>query len=216
MKALVFANGEAYPGVMVQRALAEAQAAHVIAADGGAHVAEFYGVRVQTLIGDLDSLTPDEVWQYEQQGVHIRRYNTAKDETDLELALRFAVEQGATWLRILGGMGGRFDQMLANVYLLALPQLDRLDVALVAGNQMVYILPPGNHTLYGQPHDTLSLLPFGGAARGIQTTHLLYPLKNETLEMGPARGISNVMIQPTAEIALAEGLLLIVHTVGRA
>jgi thiamine pyrophosphokinase len=216
MKALVFANGEAYPGVMVQRTFAQAPDAYIIAADGGAHVAEFFGYRVQTLIGDLDSLAPEDVQQYEQQGAQIQRYPPVKDETDLELALRWAAQQGVTWLRIIGGMGGRIDQMLANIYLLALPELQTLDVALVANHQALYLLSAGKHHVHGQPDDTLSLLPLSSTVTGIETRHLQYPLRHETLYVGPARGISNVMLAHTAEITFTAGLLLVVHTVGKA
>ena len=40
------------------------------------------------------------------RGATIERYPAAKDETDLELALLAAVERGATWIRMLGAIGG--------------------------------------------------------------------------------------------------------------
>ena len=55
-----------------------------------------------------------------------------------------------------------------------------------------------------------------GAAEGIRTENLYYPLKNETLRFGPARGISNVLTSSEARVWLEAGLLLVVHTLGRA
>ncbi len=216
MKALLFANGEPNPGLMVQRALDNADNARIIAADGGARIAHIYGYRVDTVIGDMDSLSDLELQLLQQYGAAVHRYPPEKNETDLELALKFAVEQQVSWLRIIGGIGGRFDQVLGNVYLLALPELQGVDAGLLAGNQAIYLLRAGEHLLQGAVGDTVSLLPMGGDAQGVTTDGLQYPLHHETLYFGPARGISNVMLSDTATVALDSGLLLVVHTIGRA
>lgn len=201
---------------MVRRALAEGIAALSIAADGGLRVAQHYDVQPQIIVGDMDSVNPDDLQAYEQAGVEVHRYSPEKNETDLELALLLAAERGASWVRILGAIGARFDQVLANVYLLALPQLEGVDVALVAGKQIIRLLRPGETRLQGQVGDTLSLIPISGDVVGITTQHLKYPLRNETLHFGPARGISNVFVAEEASVKIDDGLLLCVHTEGRA
>jgi thiamine pyrophosphokinase len=50
----------------------------------------------------------------------------------------------------------------------------------------------------------------------VRTTGLAYPLHNETLKFGPARGVSNVMDGHSAEISLETGWLLLIHTEGKA
>ena len=60
-------------------------------------------------------------------GVPIRRVAAAKDESDTELAVLEAVARGATRSSILGALGGpRIDHALANVGLLAMPELGGL------------------------------------------------------------------------------------------
>jgi thiamine pyrophosphokinase len=213
---LIFANGAPNDGPMVRRALSAAPDAHVIAADGGARLAWYYGRTVDTVIGDMDSLTEAELSQLEAAGAQIRRYPGEKNETDLELALLHAAELGAQWIHIIGGLGDRFDQTLANVYLMALPPLIERDVALVAGKQRLALLRAGQHNIIGQAGDTISLLPLGGDVHGIVTTNMQYPLRNETLYFGPARGISNVLIADQGQVELAVGVLLLIHTIGRA
>lgn len=213
---LIFANGEPNDGPMVQRALAAGKAAHVIAADGGARVAAYFGRRPDTLIGDMDSLPSADVERFEREGVHVLRYPAEKNETDLELCLLFAAQQGARWVRIIGGIGGRFDQVLANVLLMALPVLGACDVEVVAGKQAIRLLPAGAHTLTGDVGDTVSLIPITGDVHGIRTEGLRYPLRDETLRFGLARGVSNELNAPHATISVREGLLLLVHTVGKA
>ena len=216
LKTLIFANGDANEGPMVQRALDSAPDAWVVAADGGARQAQHFGRAVHTLIGDMDSLSASEVAAVAAGGATIHRHPEEKDETDLELALTWAANNGATWIRVIAGIGDRLDQTLSNVYLLALPILHELDVRLVAGKQEAWLLYPGENVITGRTGDTLSLLPISGEARGIRTENLYYPLRDETLTFGPARGLSNVLQGKTAGVALREGVLLAVHTIGRA
>jgi thiamine pyrophosphokinase len=215
-KVLIFANGDANDGPLVRQVLTTAATAWVIAADGGARQAAFFGFRPQIVIGDLDSLTATEVAALEAEGVAIHRAPPDKDETDLELALLYAAGQGVRWIRIIGGIGDRIDQTLGNLYLMALPALRGMDVRLVARNQQAWLLHPGENLIEGAPGDTLSLLPVGGDASGIRTEGLHYPLRGETLAFGPARGMSNVLTGDHARVILGSGLLLAIHTLGRA
>ncbi|MBC7814026.1 MAG: thiamine diphosphokinase [Burkholderiales bacterium] len=217
--ALIFANGELNDGPMVRRALTTAMPdAMVIAADAGARLAGYFGLMVNTVIGDMDSLSPAELEMLTEQGTNAKRYPQEKNETDLELALLLAVKRGARWLRIIGALGGRFDQELGNLYLLALPALAKCDARIVAGKQEIWIFRGGGAPLeiQGAKGDTISLVPLNGPAVGVRTANLFYPLKDEPLEFGPARGISNVMTAKKAKVALREGTLLVVHTIGRA
>ncbi|MBN1963425.1 MAG: thiamine diphosphokinase [Anaerolineae bacterium] len=215
---VIFANGELHPGPFVDRVLAEAASPDVplIAADGGLRHVEVLGLTAHAVIGDMDSVDEETLARHAARGAAILRYPSQKDETDLELALRYAAEQGADWLRIIGGMGGRLDQTLANVLLLILPLCDGRDVRLVAGGQAAWIMQPGEHVLHGAVEDTLSLIPLGGDAAGVSTGGLRYPLRDETLRFGAARGISNVFVEPVATVRLRAGVLLAVHTLGRA
>lgn len=200
---------------MVRRALASVHHPLVVAADGGARVARYFDLAVSIVIGDLDSLDTDEVDMLRAQRVQIQQHPVEKDETDLELALKWTAQQGARWIRVVGGVGDRLDQTLGNVYLLALAELVTLDVRLLAGKQEAWLLRPGTHSIHGAAGDTLSLIPLGGAVSGVRTEQLYYPLHDETLIFGPARGMSNQMVADTAQVSLNEGLLLAVHTVGK-
>jgi thiamine pyrophosphokinase len=216
MRALVFANGDLNDGPAVQTALRVAPESLIVAADGGARLALACGLAPQVVVGDLDSLTPDEVGDLRERGAEIVRYPAEKDETDLELALMIAARRGAAWIRVIGTIGGRVDQTLANISLLTLPDLAGRDTRLVAGPQTLWLIGPGEHPLGGAPGDTISLLPLAGDARDVRTDGLEYPLRGETLRFGPARGVSNVMLGASARVALSAGLLIVVHTPGRA
>ena len=215
-QALIFANGRTHDGPMPRRALAEFADSLTVAADGGVRVARDYGVALHTVIGDMDSVSAEELETLRTEGVEILRYPAEKNQTDLELALMWAAEQGARRMRVFGAMGGRLDQTLANIYLLALPALYDLDVRLVSRSQEAWLMYPGDHILTGAAGDTVSLIPLNGQVHGVETEHLYYPLRDETLMFGPARGISNVMEGPEARVSFRAGLLLVVYTLGRA
>lgn len=211
---LIFANGDLNPGVAVAATLA--QPAQVIAADGGAHLAIQCQQPIHTVIGDMDSIAPALLTELASAGSTILRFPREKNETDLELALLEAAQQGATWIGIIGALGGRLDQQLANIYLLALPMLRSIEVCLAAGNQTARLLAAGRHSFIGNPGDTLSLIPLAGPAQGVTTWGLQYPLQDDTLAFGPARGISNVIQAQEAGVSIAQGTLLVVQTTGTA
>jgi len=97
-----------------------ARAAAVIAADGGLRHVLALGRRPDVLIGDLDSLPPGV--DPETAAGKVIRYPRDKDETDLELALLYAVDHYPdAEVFVVGGAGGRLDHLLANVLLLAHP-----------------------------------------------------------------------------------------------
>ena len=107
----------------------------VIAADFGAHHARAWGWPIDLLIGDLDSLPSAEIQAARAAGVQTVTAPAAKDETDLELAVTRALDDGATELVICGALGGRADHMLANVLLLARRELIGVEAVIADGAQ---------------------------------------------------------------------------------
>ena len=73
----------------------------IIAADGGATVAQHLGLKPQVVVGDMDSLSPELRSQLEARGCQFVHHPARKDETDTELAIRYALEQGAQEIVLL-------------------------------------------------------------------------------------------------------------------
>lgn len=212
MKAVVIANGELEAGEWWRKDVADA--AIIIAADGGTRHALRIGLTPHIIIGDLDSLDAALVKRLEAGGAQILRHSPHKDETDTELALLHAMNLGATEICILGALGGRLDHALANILLLSMPELAGARVYLAAAGYNVSLIRE-QAAFTGQAGDILSLLPLGGDVCGITTEGLEYPLRGETLRLGPARGISNVLTAPEARVRVQDGLLLAVKFEGR-
>lgn len=191
----------------------------VIAADGGARKAAAIGLRPRIVIGDGDSLSEQEVADLRGQGVEVLLFPSEKDESDTELALREAVAAGARRIVVVGGFGGqRLDHSLANLALLALPEVEGRDVALTDGATTIRLLGrvdgSGELHVRGAPGDLVSLFPLDPTVEGIVTAGLRYPLHDEPLRLGPSRGLSNELVETEAHITARRGRLVVVHIHG--
>lgn len=207
MRAVIFANGVLTHPERVQSLLRPGD--WLIAADGGARHALACGVTPHLLVGDFDSLTAAELEAFRAGGTQLIEFPARKDYTDLELALQQAAGRGCSEALILGALGDRWDQTLAN---LLLPSgFPALKVRLVDGLQELALIRAGETlTVHGQPGDTVSLIPIGGDAGEVRTGGLEYPLHSETLQFGGTRGVSNVLLESEGQISLGRGLLVCV------
>lgn len=211
MTVLVFANGEIDEVVWIRPHLEEVEA--IIAADGGLRHLLALDRLPDVIIGDMDSLPPEAQELPEAAAVPRIVYPAAKNETDLELALLYAQEAyQAADIFIFGGTGGRLDQTLANVLLPAHPQLAARRIVFFNSAAERAWLIRDESRIEGRPGDLVSLVPLGGPVHVLETSGLQWPLIDEMLHFGPARGISNVMTASEAIVRIATGFLLCVHT----
>lgn len=208
MTVLVFANGDIGTPDWIRPLLAHADL--VIAANGGIRHLLALQHTPDVLIGDMDSL-PAAVKQMLARG-EIQHINhpPAKDETDLELALLYAAEQNSGTIQIIGGLGGRLDQTLANILLLVHPALDGQRVEFITEYETAWLVKEGTE-IRGRRGDIVSLIPLEGDAYLEQTMGLRWPLNHDVLLFGPARGISNEMTADVATVRLSAGKLLCIH-----
>lgn len=186
----------------------------LIAADGGAASLDRIGRRPDRLIGDLDSVSADLVASLEAAGTRVERHPTDKDASDTELALGAAIAAGGTEIVLLGALGGaRLDHGVANLLLIADPELEGVDVRLIQGGTTVRVLRGGGRlTLHDADGELVSLLPVGGDATGVTTTGLRWSLADAVLRMGRSRGLSNELVEASASVSLERGTLLVVQT----
>lgn len=207
MKAVIVADGDAVP---VDRAIA-ADADLLIAADGGALLCSRWGLLPQLVVGDLDSLDADHADQLARVGARVVAHPADKDESDTEIAVRAALDAGADDIVVLAALGGdRLDHELANVLLVAAPEL-RGRLRLVRGSTTVRALYGAMRLeLSGSPGDLVTLLPLGDAT-GITTEGLRYPLQQGSLRAGAARGLSNVVVRAGGSVTLDAGALIVIE-----
>ena len=201
---IIFANGD-----LSSEHISIQPSQTVIAADGGARHCLNLGITPQIVIGDFDSLSDEEISILVTEGVELIRYSTNKNETDLELAINYAANQGGTDISLYGLFGGRWDMTFANVLLLASPSYTGINFRIIDGSTTAYILRAGETLQFqSQPGTTVSILPLQ-SARGISYQGLEWLLDNASLPFGTPRGVSNVIIETNAQITLEEGIILV-------
>ncbi len=213
MAVLIFANGVIEDVDWIRPYLSPSN--FIIAADGGSRHLLALNRLPDVVIGDMDSLSAAvREWLMKtvvKQTVQFIAHPPAKDETDLELALLYAVENFADEILLFGALGGRLDQTLANVLLLAHPALVKQPIFLVTETERAW-LATDETKIQGKVGDIVSLIPLGGDALVGETSGLQWLLRNERLAFGLARGVSNVMTSEIATVTVEDGRLLCIHT----
>jgi thiamine pyrophosphokinase len=218
LRVMVVADGDPDPVAMNRMRRTEpGSRPTVIAADGGAVAAETAGWLPDRIVGDADSLGVSDVARYRSLGVDVDVHPPDKDESDTELAIEAALALGHAQIRVLGALGGaRIEHAIANVLLLADPRLDGRDVAIEGGASTIRRIGtregPGSIEIRGAAGDYVSLLPLDAEVTGIRTDGLRFPLENESLTLGPTRGLSNELVGEQGTVRSASGRLLVVQT----
>jgi len=206
-RAIVFINGE-LAGIEAVAALLRPDDL-LIAADGGARHLHALGRLPHLIVGDLDSVDPALVAQYAEAGVRIERHPTAKNQTDLELAIECALGAEVQEVLLVGATGGRIDHTLANVLILAQRRWP-VPLRIIDGGQSITLLRgPGEVAIEGIAGQTLSAIPLTARVTGITYEGLEYPLHNATLRLGSTRGVSNRLLSRRAIVRIRSGLLLL-------
>ncbi len=183
---------------------------HVIAADSGIEHAQALGLAIDLAVGDFDSVAPEALARAEATGAVVERHPTAKDATDLELALDAATALQPSRIHVLGGHGGRLDHLLANAMLLAAPAYAAVDITAEMGRARLTIVRTVAE-LTGPIGALVSLVPLHGTAERVTTSGLLFPLDAEDLHPGSTRGISNELVRPSASIRVERGVLVAIQ-----
>jgi thiamine pyrophosphokinase len=180
--------------------------AFTIAADSGVNHAHALDLPLDAVVGDLDSASPEAIDWARTGGAEIEAHRPDKDQTDLELALAKA----ARWISsrsavpdpdpvdelvVIGLDGGRIDHRLANLLTLAGPHTADIATTAYLGSCRVSVVRDAR-TLWGRPGELVSLLAVGGPAEGVTTRDLVYPLDDDRLAAGSARGMSNRFAGP--------------------
>jgi thiamine pyrophosphokinase len=208
-RAVIFVNGR-LPDLESARRLIH-PGDTLLAADGGTRHILALGLAASVIIGDLDSLTEEELHRQEIAGCKVIKYPHDKNETDLELALRFAVEAGYREILLVGALGGRLDQTFGNLSLLTGPEFADLEVRVNDGVEEAWFVR-NRCEVRGNLGDIVSLVPWGGEVTCVTTDGLRWPLHDESLYPDKTRGISNEMFGEMASISLESGLLLVIHS----
>ena len=211
LRIFLFANGDIYdPGYYRRQITPEDR---IICADGGSRHVLAMGMHPSAVVGDRDSLDPALHRKLQQLPVEwICNPLLDQEQSDLEMALHYAVSFRPAEIILCGALGGnRADHALINLFLLTIPFKSGIPARIIDERQTVRLMDR-ELIQFGRAGDYLSLFSLAPETRGVTTQGLKYPLHEETLYFASTRGLSNELISETARVTAASGLLLAVHT----
>ncbi|PHS35510.1 MAG: thiamine diphosphokinase [Alkaliphilus sp.] len=183
---------------------------YVICADGAARYLAALNIYPDLLVGDLDSISPNDLKQMRDRSVKIEEFPTDKDMTDTELAIEYALELNPTSITIVGALGLRWDHSLGNIMLLAKMIKKGVPCKIIDEKTEITIVDR-EIELEGNIGDTISLIPLSNEVKKVTLEGLKYPLLNKNISFGSSLGISNAFIEKQVKITVGEGLLLVVR-----
>lgn len=184
--------------------------AHVIAADSGVELADILGLRVNTLIGDMDSIHPTSLAALSALDIEVITHSTDKDATDAELALLHAARLGAERLLVLGTGGGRLDHQLSLFSVLFLEELRLVSIEVRLGGSRAHAIRDGGSlSVRCDVGSIVGLVPFGGDVHGVSTRGLQWALHDDSLVVSASRGASNRAIDDEIQVSVRSGRLIV-------
>lgn len=202
MKAVILGNGDILDYAGIRQKIGDYDL--LICADGGLRHAQNLGLVPDILLGDMDSVksVPD--------GMQTKVFPVRKDETDGEIAVQYALSEGAEEIVMVGFSGCRLDHTLTNIYFLKMiADAGKSGVFLDDKNE-IYCLTK-KVTLTGRAGDLVSIVPICDMA-GVTTDGLEYPLQGEAMYFGKSRGVSNVMTGDMCTITTESGFGLVMKS----
>jgi len=180
----------------------------IIAVDGGYDNALMFGMYPGVVVGDLDSINSSI-----SKGIKVLQYPAEKDKTDTELAVDYALEQGASEIVILGNIAGRISHSLANIMLLRRIQGAGFGVQaeglLLSSRERICLLEGGKTSIPKGDSKYLSLIPISDC-ENVTITNTKYEIKNANIALGSTHLISNEFTILDAKISVEKGEVLIV------
>jgi len=172
-------------------------------------------IKPKIAFGDFDSVSPEELVFIERQVSELKRYNPEKNETDMELALNWALTQKPTSIRLFGATGGRLDHLLANVHLLLNPLKEKnsANVYLIDRHNIVFLKEPGSYTIEKiKAQKYISFVPLTLEVSGITLEGFKFPLENRHISLGSTLCISNELINDYGTFSFSEGILIVIRS----
>ena len=165
--------------------------------------------------GDFDSVSEEELSIIEQQVSGIKKYKPEKDETDMELALNWAIQQKPESILLFGATGGRLDHLLANIQLLLNPikANNPVNVYLVDEKNIVFIKEAGHYKIKKMASKKyISFVPLSLDVTGLTLEGFKFPLKNRHIYLGSTLCISNELISDYGTFSFSKGILIVIRS----
>jgi thiamine pyrophosphokinase len=204
---VIFTGGEAPSSRAIKKEL-EGLDMFCVAADSGLELAESAGIRLDLIVGDMDSLSDSSrLDSYPAQ--RVIRHDTWKDFTDTELAFKAALEKSCREIWIIGGGGGRIDHLFA---LRSMFERELFPLRWLTADADIYCLDHAvNRELsFSAEQDALvSVFPLGGGPWEAESGGLKWSLNKLPWNRG-FFGLSNIAVDGKFNVKAVSGRFMII------
>ncbi|NLM74738.1 MAG: thiamine diphosphokinase [Clostridiaceae bacterium] len=181
----------------------------VIAVDGGATHLMRANLMPHIVVGDFDSINPDDLKLLKTSNVELITCPVEKDFTDMELASDIAINKNPTEVLFVCATGSRLDHSIGNVLHLYVFLEKGIKASIEDENNRIFLVRD-SIKLKKQENYKVSLLPLTPLVEGITTKGLYYPLKDQSVKFGSCFGVSNEFCEDLASITFKKGLALVI------
>ena len=167
-----------------------------------------YGSRINKLIGDFDSIKSKDI----PRDAEVIRVPAEKDLTDTQLAASVAIDSGAEEIIIIGGLSGRLDHTLSNLYLLEFLAKRGIYATLTDGFNRARFIERSSLLLAKSDYKYFSLICASDVARGVSIEGAKYPLKKAELSRELQFAVSNEIDGNCALVSVRRGSLFVIES----
>ncbi|SDZ01767.1 thiamine pyrophosphokinase [Proteiniborus ethanoligenes] len=207
MKALVVSNGN-ITDIDIEAYFKDADI--VICADGGARHLFNKNLIPNVIVGDLDSLDYTILKKFEDLGVRFQKYQASKDKSDTELAIEFAISEGAIDIILCGATGTRLDHTIANIMMLyKLLVNQKVNISIVDSHNEIFITKK-QLRLKEKKGCFISIIPLVDSK--VTLKGFKYETNNRRFTLGSTLGISNVIKDNEGIVIIEEGACLVIRS----
>ncbi|WP_101843840.1 thiamine diphosphokinase [Halobacillus sp. Marseille-P3879] len=184
-----------------------------IGADQGAEVILENELPLNAAIGDFDSVSRSSFENIKNQAAYLSVFPNEKNETDLELAIRYAINQQAEEIQFFGITGGRMDHTLINIQILYPLWKKGIKARILDQQNQLELFGCGTHTI-GRNEDSpyISFVPVTLDVWGLTLEGFYYPLEGTHLTYGSTLCISNHLIKDEGTFSFSQGILLVIRS----
>ncbi|MEI5906130.1 thiamine diphosphokinase [Bacillus spongiae] len=186
-----------------------------VGVDRGVYTLMKQSISPKVAFGDFDSVSKEEFEEIKHNVEQVYRYHPEKDETDMELAYTWAIEQSPNKIRIFGATGGRMDHFIANIQLLIRKVTNKIscNVEIVDSKNTLVVFPPGEYTVdIEQEKRYISFFSMSEKVENLSLLGFKYELNRHSLQLGSTLCISNELIQSSGTFSFTSGILLMVRS----
>lgn len=179
----------------------------IVAVDSGTEQAYKLFLKPDLIIGDLDSIDEKTIKRAEKDEVQILKYETNKNETDFELALKHVIGEEIKDITIIGGEYGEIDHLFGVLTVIISFQEDQ-QILWIHKDQSVLI--PNTKKIAIGNNVEFSILPFTNL-KNLNISGAQWNLDNENIEFGKSVTLRNISIDNDIVVSVDDGKFCLIY-----